>query len=282
MLQRLNQIEDRLERLLAGGWRNAAPDLAELAAEASALAEGLPHLAQALTAVSQATTPMEGLRTVTLALARVRMLRTRLAPDQAPPGDWQPLAATQRSRKDRVLPLSRLPLGDEEVWACVRLRGSQPGDLVLLVPPPGVAPGWLTQPLQGTLHWEARYPLGAAGEVEACFLLDAAPYEPEGDPVEAFRKALAGGKLKERLPLFPGYTRFVTMALGAPDLPTCVWPDNRPASLFATAAGDRAWTLAYVDGALVMPLCLLRPGGLLRRPAQLHLVPGTPEVHVAT
>lgn len=281
MLQRLNRMEDRLERILAGGWRTAVPDLQELAAEAAAVTESLPNLAEALSAVTRSASPVEGLRAITLALTQVRLLRTRLALDLPPPGAWQPLSAPVRARKERVLPLCRMPLGEGEVWACARLRGAQPGALVLLTPLPGVAPGWLTQPLEGTLRWEARYPLGAAGEVEACSLLDAAPYQPEEDLVESFRKALAGGKLKERLPLFGGGGPYMALALGAPDLPTCVWPDNHPAGPFS-AAGEKAWTLSWVDGALVMPLCLLRPGGLLRRPALLHLLPGTPEAHIPT
>src|SRR5262249_28073296 len=88
------RVEDRLERLLAPGWRNAGAEAADLAGEADALAAlGLERLAQRLRAVTAAPSVDEALPAIVLAAASCRLLRARLPAATAPPGPWAPLLA---------------------------------------------------------------------------------------------------------------------------------------------------------------------------------------------
>jgi hypothetical protein len=139
---RLRRLEDRLERLLASGWRHAVAEAAELTGEADALAAlGLEHLAARLRAVATATSAAEALSAVALAAAACRLLRARLPVDALPPGDWAPLAAPDGPppTPERLLLVARVALAGGEAWACVRRQGGTVTDW-MLVEPPGPPP----------------------------------------------------------------------------------------------------------------------------------------------
>src|SRR5437868_4343482 len=124
--EQVYRVEARLELLMASGWRNAAAEAADLGEEAAALdALGLAALAERLRRVAAAADGAAALPAIALALAACRQLRVRLAADRLPPGDWSPLAPPRRTPRtqDRLLPLGRVAVGQEEVWICVRLRG---------------------------------------------------------------------------------------------------------------------------------------------------------------
>lgn len=137
---RLRQVEDRLERLLASGWRNASAEAADLTSEADGLADlGLSEFAGRLRRVAAATSVREALPAIALALSACRLLRARLAVDAAPPGSWAPLVAAKKrstAASDRVLPVARVALADdEEVWACTRVSRGFASELLLIEPP---------------------------------------------------------------------------------------------------------------------------------------------------
>jgi hypothetical protein len=213
-----------------------------LTAEADALAAlGLPELAQRLRAVATAGTAAEALAAVALATAACRLLRARLPTDGAPAGAWSPLAAQRKGKAggaERLVPVGRLPLGQGEVWGCVRLRGSAADQWLLVEPlpleerpgeavtkggmvgrflrrdraptePEGEAGGgavawpWLRRQVRGRQRWRARYPLGASGEVQVCTLEEPEWLprpEPDDDSLARFRQSLSGGKIKDGRP----------------------------------------------------------------------------------
>jgi hypothetical protein len=291
----VRRVEDRLERMLAGGWRNAGADAADLAAEAAALEEaGLTHLATALRAVvataAPATGPAAALSAVTLAAAHCRLLRARLATDQPPSGSWAPLAPAARRKPAagaRLLPVARLAHAGGEAWACVGIRGLYPDGLTLVAPPDGApASPWFQQTLQGRQRWLGRYPLGASGSVEAVAVhlpewAGDHPEEGQEDPLAPFLAAWDKGSLKENQPVFRYGGALQVKSLQPDDLDTCVWPDPAVAPLLRQAMnGGPAWTLTWTEGALMVPLAVLRPGGRFwGKPRLVHLVPGLPEEH---
>lgn len=140
---RLRAVEDRLERLLAAGWRNAAAEAVELTEEAEALAAlGLGELAGRLRAVAAAGDAPAALGAIALAVSACRLLRAHLPAQVAPPGAWAPLAAQGRRgepSRDRLLPLARLALGNGEVWACAQLNPA--GGMWVLIEPLELAAG---------------------------------------------------------------------------------------------------------------------------------------------
>src|SRR5688500_8977104 len=78
----VRRVEERLERLLESGWRNAGQEASQLTEEAEALAlAGMERLAQRLREVAAAKAAADGLAAVTVALAACRLLRARLAPN---------------------------------------------------------------------------------------------------------------------------------------------------------------------------------------------------------
>jgi hypothetical protein len=178
--ERLRRVEDRLERLLASGWRNARAEAADLAGEADALAAlGLPHLADRLRAVAAAPGATEALPAIALAAVACRQLRVRLPAESAPPGQWTPLPSAEELPEpavERLLPLGRMALGDGEAWACVRLRGAAPADWLLVEPLPHGPTETTTAPLLAGLA--ARLGLGKRAAAQ-----DGAP--ATGDPASS-------------------------------------------------------------------------------------------------
>jgi hypothetical protein len=321
--RRLRRVEERLERLLASGWRNAHQEAADLGDEAGALAEaGLERLAERLRAVAAARSAAQGLAAVTLALAGCRLLRARLAPGGPVPangagaaavpagaaaaGEWAPVGRERRGRSsrsaapaagaDQVVPVGRMALAGGEAWACLRLRGSVPGEWVLVEPaalPEGVRalrtasgtePAWLGTVLDGRLRWRARYPLGAAGSVERCVLEDAAPAAESDDNgqrtgqlrlVDHTRATLAKG-WKAGTALLDGYGPVRLEQLDPADADAYLWADPAAAAALRECGTERVWAIVWNRGGSQAPLALLSPPGFLRKASLVHLVPGRP------
>jgi hypothetical protein len=284
--ERLHDVQSRLERLVAAGWRNAAAELPALRDEADVFAElGLADFATRLRSIAAATSPTEALRAQTLALAACRMLRARLAPGDRSPDRWQPLLAPRRRRgaePDMIQPLCRYSLAGVEVWSCLRSRGFAVE--WVLVDPTDLASGdaspWLRKPLYGHLHWRARFPLGAGRDVH----VDALDHpswestEPAAvDPHAAFRRRLAPGKLREdKLPVWGGGSVHLA-PLDRAKLEGYVWLDPIvPVNLARMELGD-LWALVWdQEGTPVVIAAVTEGGRLLKRLSIVHLVPGCP------
>src|SRR4051812_49085225 len=94
----LDDVEERLARLLVSGWRNAAAEARDLSAIADALAAAnLPETAARVRAVAEATSAEEGLRAVALASNACRLARAQLAEDLTPQGRWRSLTGSRSS-----------------------------------------------------------------------------------------------------------------------------------------------------------------------------------------
>ena len=79
LVERLRQVEERLERLLTSGWRQSRTEAADLRQDADALTEaGLPELAARVRAVAEANDSAEALQAIALATSACRLLRARL------------------------------------------------------------------------------------------------------------------------------------------------------------------------------------------------------------
>jgi hypothetical protein len=307
VLEQLQQIEVRLNRLLAAGWRNAGDDLAELTSVAAGLTElGLSEVAARLHAVAAAADPAEGVRAAGLALAACRLLRVRLAPDVPAPGDWAPVGLGKRSTATtRLLPLARFALADGEVWSCLWFKGGYAAEWVL-VEPPDVSDGmgaedagsWFTRLVVGRLRWRARLPLGATGDVERC-ALEGATWEVPPDegtqmhPLAVFVQSIRRGRLAEDA--WVGSDRLKLVPYDPADLDAYAWPDSAASAAIAASPWriEHGWALVWTAGGAT-PIALIsaapaRSGlGALRdaltgRPAPqiVHLVPGLPSDEIS-
>lgn len=268
---RLRRLQDRLERLLASGWRNAAAEAAELGAEGEALAEaGLPQLGERLRTLAAAG-PDEALPALAMTLAACRMLRAHLPADAPPPGAWAPLSvATKKHAPDKLVPLCRVPHGDGEAWACVRLRGTIADELVLITGATGERP-WLRQVWEGSLRWRERHLLGAAGEYQVCEVA-----APRTLSLDAETLQLEFNDPKQDQPICSGGGGLRLVELASDDLNFYAWLHPSMLENARSALQHSHWAFAWVGGALVAPLAFLIPGGLLRRARLVHLVAGTP------
>src|SRR4051794_23728076 len=140
VIARLEGTEQRIERLLASGWRARGAEADALAAEADALDTiGLTALAARLRAVAGAADAPAALGAVALALAASRRLRARLGSDRPADGEWTsglPAPRKQAERTpDALIPLARLELRQQLYWACARVRSGNPRELLLIEPP---------------------------------------------------------------------------------------------------------------------------------------------------
>jgi hypothetical protein len=316
--ERLLGVEDRLERLLASGWRAASAEAADLALEADDLeALGLSAFAARLRALAAAADARQALGGVALTTAASRRLRARLPLDDLPPGEWTPMAAPGRKAAptEHLLPIGRLSVEGGETWACARLRGKQAEEWLLLeplpraglpAPPPAPSGGllsrltrraapaetseaseppipWLRAVVHGYRRWLAREPLGASGEVQRCLLAEPRWQLPaaDGDPCVDVRKALGSGNLEDGLPVAGRYSPLQLKRLASADADGYLWPDPSAAEVFHSLARDQTWAVCWVRDSGISPLLLVEPGGVFRRARVIHLVPGAPSEPLA-
>ena len=288
---RLAAIEERLERLLGGGWRSSAGERAELAGEADALAElGLAELAARLRAVAAAEDAASALPAVATATAACRLLRSRLPLPPPPDEEWTPLAAPpQVGKPELLLPVCRFPAGGDEAWVCIRPKAAAAHHWVLVSSPakqlatPGAieppAP-WLWRPFRARLRWRRWLPLGSSDDVTMCDAIDAAwcsPKEKLTDTTEHFRKRAHKNDLKDDLSILWNGGWLVERRLEPAAIDDYLWLDETARATFRQAAGrDDVWAIVWRPGAVDVPLALLRPGGLLRAARLVHLLPGAP------
>jgi hypothetical protein len=313
LVDHLRQIEDRLERLLVSGWRLGQVEAADLLNEADLLEQSdLSSLGARVRAVAQADGAADALHKIALASSACRLLRLRLPTDSVPDG-WAPVTPSRpkaRSNGEVLLPLSRLLVDGREVWACSWPAGRQ---WLLLEPPfppeptstPPQSPArprsifgrlgrqiveafggaatppapWVHHQLRGRLVWQARYPLGATGEVNLCTLDDAAwVTEPDAERygIRAFLQKLRAGALTSGATAFPGVGGLRLMELDRTDPAAYIWLDATATAVFASAPSEKVWALVWTGDSAITPLALLTPGGG-KGPSRLtHLIPGSP------
>lgn len=311
------RIEERLTRLLTSGWRQASTEAADFQQEADALAEaGLPALAARVSAVAAAADASSALHAVALAASACQLFRTRLLVSE-PPDGWEPIQPPKprrsraRSSGDMIVPVARLQVDGQEVWACGWPARNQ---VILLNPPfpeppappeePATEGGllsrvqerlrramhavgddvpssfWLRDRLQGGLRWEERYPVGVSGEIAVCTLHDG-EWHAEADDVEqgqlkAFRSALASNTLRDAMPLSWSLSTVRVMKLDRADAPSYVWLDPTTAAAFQEIASPDVQALVLVADNVIVPLAALQPSELFRKPRIVHLMPGLP------
>src|SRR5690348_14129250 len=111
--EQLGLVGDRLERLLAAGWRNAESDVARLREAVPALERlGFAELAGRVRGVVDARSE-DRLAAITTTQLVCRLLQARLQDDAAPPGSWEPWTARSRAGAfERLVTIGRLALGD--------------------------------------------------------------------------------------------------------------------------------------------------------------------------
>jgi hypothetical protein len=313
LAEQVRQVEARLERLLASGWRQARGEAAELRADADLLSEtGLTEIARRVAAVAEANDATEALHTIALAVNACRQLRLRLDDAEVPAG-WLPLAAPKRTSRvepDRLLPIARLRLPGRDVWACAWLGKHR---WLLLEPPfpEPVAAGvavpvaetgifgrlrrqlgqvlggetpaasfWLRRRLSGSLRWLGRYPLGAQHEVACCALDDVAWETDDGMDVllRAFRESAGADTLTDGHPILAATPGFSVRKVQRGKLDDYVWLDATAEAELRQMPDDQVWMIVWTERGALVPVARIVPGGS-GRPARLaHLIPGTPEV----
>jgi hypothetical protein len=312
LVNRLRDIEDRLHRLLVSGWRQAEAEAADLRHDAVALAEaGLTEVAARVAAVADAGTAAEALPAIALAASACRRLRPRLLAAEVPDG-WAPLAPSKsraRANVDVLLPVARMLLEGREVWACVRPTGTQwllleppfPAETVELTEATDTAPfgifgrlrqqigqvsgdsttptsPWLARPIQGRLVWQARYPLGADGQVTLC-TIESPEWLPRSDDLDRlapFQQMLANAKMQSGAYVVSYSGGLRVMEPKRSEVESYAWLDPTAASLCAAALAATAWAIVWQDGASVTPVALVEPSSP-GSPARLtHLIPGLP------
>ena len=320
LLELILRVEERLTRLLTSGWRQTRAEAADLQQDADALSEaGLPELGARVAAVAGAADAASALQAIALASSACHLLRARLLVSE-PPDGWQqirPPKPRKRTTEDTVMPLARLQVGDLEVWACSWPARNQ---VVLLEPPlpalPEPAPEpanagslmarfqrqlgralggekddappshWLRHQLRGSLRWEARYPLGAAGDIAACTLHDASwltsPDSGDAEQLRTFRMALAANKVREEATISWSVSGLRTMRLDRNESTAYAWLDPSTAEAFQMYSDLNPLALVWLADNVVAPLALLEPGESGRQSRIVHLVPGLPADVVST
>jgi hypothetical protein len=300
--ERLSELEERLHRTVAAGWRVAGGERVYFEDAAVQLRDlGLVALAERIRAVADAASPAEALAAIALASASVRMLQTHLPADE-PSADWEIAArTTSKQALEHLLPLARMEVAGREVWACATVRGPNATGWVLIEPPLALDsaprakeesggilrvlrrgsekrdPGsqvWLRQQLEGQTRWLSRLPLGAEGDVQVCAVRDAVWRETESDPTSGARQALARGQVVDGMPVV-GYSSSIQLReLSAAAAQTYTWCDPSAARILPSRKGQSAWGIAWVQKGLIVPLALVLPGGMLHPPQIVHLLDG--------
>lgn len=280
----LREIETKLDRLLATGWRSSTAEAAGLTVEADVVAAaGLLELAARLNAVATATSPAGALSAITLASAACRMLRAHLSA-VAPQHDDQPTIKPVRRRMpdaEMLLPLCRMSMGGREWWSCLRSRGFAVEWVLVNANTAPTPPGspWLRRPLYGHLRWQGRFPLGATRDVQV-HVVARADWESDQpttlDPHAAFRKRLASGKLRQdRLPVWGGGSVHLT-PLSHDKLDGLLWFDPAVATGIARIEHD-AWALVWDQESTPAVIAVMTEEGTIRKRLHIvHLVPGCP------
>jgi len=314
LADQLRQVEERLDRLVTSGWRQARDEAAGLRADADALAEaGLAEIGARVTAAAQAAEPAEALQAIALATSACRLLRSRLPARPAPDG-WTPLVPSrnaQRARTEALVPISRALLDGREVWVCTRTNRNE---LLLLDPPfpidPPVAPEpapprdgilgrlrqrvgqalggetsapshWLRRRLSGTLRWQAQYPLGPHGDVGSWRLVDPSWTKDSDEPEQqahraGFQAVVTMGNLRDGAPLFWTAGGFRIRELDRDATSAYVWLDQSAVATFRAAPTEKVWAITWTEGATIVPVALLTPAGKATPPRLTHLIPGAP------
>lgn len=286
----ITETEQRLERLLATGWRNARAESAAFKLQAEVLAGfGLETLSRHLNRVAASTAVDDALQSVTLAIAACRLLRARLAGEPDPECQWQPLAPNRKHPPgDRLVPVGRMAVGADEAWACIRLRGSLSAEWYLVDPPTEIEePVWLRTAITGQLRWRARYALGASLEVQHCWIhgvSEVQPTEAESRALDHARQMLQNPK--EGGTLFTGHGGIRLLRLDPADAESYLWTGEESKHAFRGAADRELLGLCWVDRTsgktqTVIPLTLLEPLGFSNQGAIIHLVPGLPATPLA-
>ena len=315
LVDRLRQVEERLERLLTSGWRQARSEAEDLRQEADLLAEaGLPELAARVRTVAEANDPGEALQAIALATNACRLLRVRL-PGAGVPDGWAPLTPARPkagSGTDTLVPISRLLLDGREVWACAHPPRNQWILLELpfpaeepapsMAPPPargglfsrlrrqmdrvlgseaGAPAPWMHHLLRGRLVWRARYPLGADRDVSLCTLEQPA-WETAGTEtvkygIHAFYQTLTGRILISGALVFPSGGGFRLMELERDDPAALVWLDPSAAEAFGRAPTEKVWSIVWTVGNTIAPVAIVTRGERGDLPRLTHLIPGAPE-----
>ncbi len=310
VIEQVMRLEQRLERLLAGGWRNAGADAAALGQDAEDLAGiGMTDRAARVRAVPAAGGAGEAVEALTLASAACQLLRARLAADAALTHDWTPLEATPATPKkqpavDRLLPVGRMALEEREGWACLRLRGTSAHEWLLVDPlpdPPRIevplgrierlrsrlsgsldqptSGPWLRRVIQGRLRWRGRYPLGASGVLQRCGVESAIwhelPKHATLAPLETLGQDLRKGDPFESRLVGAGQIGLTVRPLGSNDPPSFAWPDAALRELTLIHLRQAPlWGLVWDDRETSSLLALIEPGSSSRPAHLLHLLPG--------
>jgi len=275
----LSQVEEKLGRMLASGWRNAGPDAAGFARDAEALAAvGLHDVAARLRDVASATGPIEGLRAVTLASAACRLARAHLVDTPPPDAHAKPLLPRRPRAADRLslVPLGRMTVEGDVVWSCLQSRGYAWEWLLLDPPEWNESSGpWLACGVEGFPVWSGRYPFGAIAEVTRVALHDVEWIEldPETADLPALGDLHSGKMRSTQIPLWGG--GYLTLApLDAETLDRLNWLDERVAAdLIATPS--QLWGLVWDQQRdRILTAAFLRGDGWCR---VVHLTPGCPD-----
>jgi hypothetical protein len=283
VFDRLDRIEERLEQLIAAGWRNETGDRAALAAELARIEDwGLTELGARIRALLDS--PSDALLATTAStLVACRLLRARLVDLEPPPGSWEPLSSgRQRPARasGRLVPIGRVDLRDREAWACARFR-QWAVDWILIAPLPALTRGvpWLTFVQSARVTWAGRYPVGASSDVQLVEVSDLTPIPPPADGAPdllvAFRESLRANELEDGQLILPPARRLQFKRLDRAGADSCAWPSPAMAEAFISAASKPVWTIAIVsETEAVTPLVVLAEGR--RRARLVHLVRGNP------
>ena len=142
---------------------------------------------------------------------------------------------------------------------------------------------WLRRRLGGTLRWQAQYPVGSQGDA-GYYSLDDPIWVPDAGEQDTapLRQMLARDKLRDGTPLIQNSGGFRIRELQRDDPASYVWLDPSAVEAFATAPTEQVWAIAWMEGAAIVPVALLTPGGRVNPARLTHLIPGAPSDVIST